>query len=152
MWDRLLCSLGHQWFWPWRPFCPVSLTYFLTSDLHPVSEACRVLDDFLGSFVTCWLNHQCVPNWLVSPGKGHHWCVFPLAVDDDAHFDSLASQSLTNGFVILSTLIDVNVSVSFLFLCFIYYICRSVNNQALVWLVKSPQLEKMEFNHSSFRI
>ena len=53
-----------------------------------------------------------------TPGKVHHCSKFSPFVDNGSHCGSLESQSLRNGFVTFSRLIDVNDFVSHPFLNF----------------------------------
>ena len=102
---------------PWMPFLPSlfliveSWTLTLTEASEAFSALEVVLDELL---IHSWSNS----GRPASPGKVHHCSMFSPIVDNGSHWGSLESQSLGNGFVTLSRLIDVNCFVSHLFLNF----------------------------------
>ena len=93
-----------------------SWTLTLTED----REACRSFDIVVGSFVTSWMSRLCALGviFVVRSVLGR-FTMFSPFVDNGSHCGPLEPQSLRNGFVTFSRLIDVDYFVSRLFLNFI---------------------------------
>ncbi len=126
--ETSLCVLfGQQWLLPWNsPMDAVfaqSLSYcwIMNTDLNwgkwglQFFRCCSwFFYDLLWVVVRSWSNF----GRPATPGKIHHCYKFSPFVDNGSDSGSLESQSLRNGFITLSRLIQVNYFVSHLFLNF----------------------------------
>ncbi len=101
-----------------------SLSYcrIMNTTLIEASEACSSLDVVLGSFMTSWKSRRCSLGVILVGrpllGKVHPCSQFSPFVDNGSDRGSLESQSLKNGFITLSRLMQVNYFISHLFLNF----------------------------------
>ncbi len=124
-----LCVLfGQQWLLPWNsPMDAVfaqSLSYcwIMNTDLNWGKWGLQFFR-CCSAFFYDLLDESSLRSWSnfgrpATPGKVHHCYKFSPFVDNGSDHGSLESQSLRNGFITLSRLIDVNYYVSHLFLNF----------------------------------
>ncbi len=127
MWDESLCYFWSAWLClgalPWSVFAQ-SLSYWwiMNTDLNwgkwglQFFRCCSgFFDDLLNESSLCsWSNF----GRPAAPGKVQHWSKFPPFVYNGSDRGSLESQSLRNGFITLSRLMQVIYLVSHLFLNF----------------------------------